>query len=132
MNTGFEAIFLGMDGLIYDQFEFDLFFDDKLITYITAVLKKPVSYPSRGDMRTLHTLGPLLLEPPSGIGGLAELYQDVTSTLHDQSDIFGSEIFENLHGIDVLDAVEKSVGEGYVTVAVEPMLKPATLVRIVE
>ena len=52
MNTGFEAIFLGMDGLIYDQFEFDLFFDDKLISLHNSCIEKPVIYPSRGDMRT--------------------------------------------------------------------------------
>ena len=120
-----------MDGLIYDQFEFDLFFDDKLISLHNSCIEKP-SFTRRGAIcGRLHTTRPIYCTGAAKWNRACRLYQDVTSTLHDQSDIFGSEIFENLHGIDVLDAVEKSVG-GYVTVAVEPMLKPATLVRIVE
>ena len=72
MNTGFEAIFLGMDGLIYDQFEFDLFFDDKLISLHNSCIEKACHLPVEGRYADGYTqLGPsIALEPPGGIGGL--------------------------------------------------------------
>ena len=72
------------------------------------------------------------IEPLGGIGGLVELlYQDVTLTLKGSSDTLKSEIYETLHGIDVLDAVEKSLANGNVNVAVDLSLKPNALMRTV-
>ena len=133
MDAGFQAIFLGIDRLQYDQFEFDLFFEDKVVGLHNSGVEKVCQLPVEGlYVPHYRQLGPCnAIEPLGGIGGLVELYQDVTLTLKGSSDTFKSEIYETLHGIDVLDAVEKSLANGNVNVAVDSSLKPNALMRTV-
>jgi len=110
MEAGFDAVFLGLDGLIYDQFEIDVIFDDRVLELknsgIEKISRRPVEdryikgYPQLGDAE--------LLSQPRSIGGLIELYQALVEQLKGRKSNVACYAPWALAGMEVLDAVERS------------------------
>lgn len=110
MGAGFDAVFLGLDGLIYDQFEIDVIFDDRVLELrnsgIEKISRRPVEsryvkgYSQLGDAE--------FLSQPQSIGGLVELYQALVEELRGRKSNAACHAQWALAGMEILDAVERS------------------------
>jgi predicted dehydrogenase len=83
MTQGFDAYFVGIDGLQYDQFEIDLFFPERLARYSYGGVRRSVAVP----VKDLYYRGYAHLEevPESlsvgRVAGFRQLYQAAAACL---------------------------------------------------
>ena len=117
MDAGFHN-FSGHEDYSTINLSLICFLKIKWWAYTTVVLKKCANYLLRVCMYPITDNSVLQCNGTAGwIGGLVGLYQDVTLTLITRPTFLEMK-FARRYGIDVLDAVEKSVANGNVSVAV--------------
>jgi predicted dehydrogenase len=114
MQVGFDAILIGMDGLSYDQFEVDLFYDEcrieianggtEMRRYDVVADRYYKGYAQLGPASTIGSDGP--------VGGLAEFYRAVSDHLASGTALPGCDAREAIAGLEVLHAARESARRG--------------------
>ena len=110
MAAGFDAVLLGIDGLDYDQFELDFFFDTVRMELAdggtTPRVYRPVDglhypgYSQLGDATAFAAPGP--------VGGLTQLYVAARDHLHDGAPMPGCTGVQAVAGLRVIDSALES------------------------
>jgi len=106
MARGFDALFVGMDGLGYDQFEAAFYLADEMLELAAGGVEKR-RYRAVPDRyyKGYAQLGPGEdIAPPRAVGGFRELYESVRAHLEDGAPLGGCGPEDALHGLAVLEA----------------------------
>jgi predicted dehydrogenase len=111
---GFEALFAGMDGLNYDQFEAEFYLSDQRLDLAAGGVEKR-RYRAMRDRfyKGYSQLGPAEdLAPPQIVGGFRELYESVRAHLEENKPLAGCGPEDALQGLAVLEAALASARSG--------------------
>ena len=114
MARGFDALFIGMDGLGYDQFEAEFYLPDQKFELAAGGVEKRRfrAMPDR-YYKGYTQLGPGEdLAPPQPVGGFRELYESVRAHLEEGKPLGGCGPEDALHGLAVLEAALASARSG--------------------
>jgi predicted dehydrogenase len=129
MTRGFDAVFIGIDGLNYDQFEAEFYFvDGKLELAAGGVEKRRYRaiadryYPGYPQLGSGEEIMPAQL-----VGGFSELYRSVADHLTRGAPLAGCTAEDALHGMAVLDAALASAHSGgkSISIGANPAAKAA-------
>ncbi len=118
MDAGFNAIFVGVEGLDYDQFEIDLFFPDRRI----EIANGGSEMRSYAPVADLFYPGYVQLGPasqiivPSAVGGMVELYAAIRDHLAEGKPLAGCDGEQAAAGVAVLESALESVRRGGVEI----------------
>lgn len=114
LNAGFEAIFIGIDSLDYDQFEIDIFLKNKRLILENGGCQKIIQSPIDGLFYPNYIqLGQRdYISEPGPFSGLSELYNAVYNYLTNDVEMPGCTAYEAYKGLSVLDAVIESRNSG--------------------
>ena len=119
MQTGFDAILIGMEGLSYDQFEIDLFYSDSRVEIANGGTQMR-QYPVIADRfyKGYPQLGPAVVIGADGpVGGLAEFYQAIRDHLAEGKVLAGCDARQAIVGLDILEAARESARQGGLEIA---------------
>ena len=120
MARGFDALFVGIDGLGYDQFEADFYLPDQRFELAAGGVEKR-RYRAIPDRfyKGYVQLGPAEdVAPQQLVGGFFELYQSAHAHLTGGAPLGGCGPDDALHGLAVLEAALASARGGGNPVAV--------------
>ena len=110
MEASFDAVFVGMSGLSYDQFEIDFFFEDLRLEYASGGAERRAWRPVadrlyRGYTQLAHDDS---VAEQSIVGGFRETYAAIRDHLRDGAPLGGCGAADAVAGLAVLDAVPRS------------------------
>lgn len=114
MSRGFDALFIGMDGLDYDQFEAEFYLPDQKLELASGGVEKrrARAMPDRFHKGYVQ-LGPAEdVSPPGPVGGFRELYESIRAHLEEGEPLAGCGADDALHGLVVLEAALASARGG--------------------
>ena len=114
MKRGFDVLFVGVDGLGYDQFEMEFYLPDQKLELACGGVEKrrSAAVPDR-FYKGYVQLGPMQdVTPPQVVGGFQELYESVHEHLTRGAPLEGCGPEDALHGLAVLDAARASARTG--------------------
>lgn len=119
MKAGFDAYFIAMPGLHYDQFEADFFFSERRMELANGGTEKRI-YEAVENLRYpgYTQLAPVVeMDKPKQVGGLRALYQAVHDYLVLKKKLPGCSGDEALMGLRILEAAQKSSQTGGAVIA---------------
>ncbi len=114
LESGLEAIFLGMNDLEYDQCEVELLFDHKKYELANGGCEKFTQVAVEDLFYSHYTQlsQRSYFDTPGPVGGLAELYEAISACLIKRIKLGGCNINEACSGLSVLEAVMSSRNDG--------------------
>ncbi|MDT3687778.1 MAG: Gfo/Idh/MocA family oxidoreductase [Pseudorhodoplanes sp.] len=114
MQQGFDAHVIGMSGLRFDQFEIDLFFEDRRIEIANAGVEMRRYDPVPDRFYPGYTqLGPgTRVGADAAISGLYQFYQAISYHFACGAPLPGCDGLEAIAGLTVLEAALRSAREG--------------------
>ena len=117
---GFDATFVGIDGLGYDQFEVEFHLADRRLELVAGGVEKWRQWAIPDRYYAGYTqLGPREeVVPAAPVGGFRELYRAARDHLDHGAPLGGCGPEDAAHGIAVLDAVRRSAAAGGKRIAV--------------
>lgn len=114
MAAGFDALFVGVDGLGYDQFEIELLFPDRRLEYAAGGALRRLWRPREDVFYRGYAHVPAEAEETETgrVGGFRELYAAVRDHLNMGAPLAGCDGDAAVAGLAVLDAALRSARDG--------------------
>ncbi len=109
MQSGFEAFILGLDNLEYDQFETQIFLQNRYIELLNGGCEKTIRNAQMGIYYPGYTqmASPKFIGSPGPVNGMAGFYAAVANWFEKGGALAGCDGETALSGLEILESIER-------------------------